>query len=83
MEFDPATKKLTPLVALPAGSEDVAWSDGNTLLVGSGSKLLRWTRGTTTWVEIADYSGAGLRSITRLAVSPDGTRLALVADPAR
>lgn len=83
VEFDPATKKMTPLVALPAGSEDVAWSDGNTLLVGSGSKLLRWTRGTTTWVEIADYTGAGLRNITRLAVSPDGTQLAVVADPSR
>ena len=64
-------------------AEDVAWSDGTTLLVGSGSKLLRWTRGSSGWTEIADYTGAGLRNITRLAVSPDGTMLAFVADPAR
>ncbi len=83
MEFEPATRTFTPLVTLPAGSEDVAWSDGNTLLVGSGSKLLRWTRGSSGWTEIADYTGAGLRNITRLAVSPDGTMLAFVADPAR
>lgn len=83
MEFNPTTRKFTPLVTLPVGSEDVAWSDGNTLLVGSGSKLLRWTRGSTQWSEIADYTGAGLRNITRLAVSPDGTMLALVADPSR
>jgi hypothetical protein len=83
MEFDPVTRTFTPLVALPAGSEDVAWTDGNTLLVGSGSKLLRWTRGSTGWTEIADYAGAGLRNITRLAVGPDATMLALVADPAR
>lgn len=83
MEFDPATRKFTPLVALPAGSEDVAWSDGGTLLVGSGSKLLRWTRGSSGWTEIADYAGAGLRNITRLAISPDATKLALVADPVR
>lgn len=82
MEFDPGTRKFTALVALPAGSEDVAWSDANTLLVGSGGKLLRWTRGSSGWTEIADYTGAGLRNITRLAVSPDGRRLALVADPA-
>jgi hypothetical protein len=83
MEFDPMPRTFTPLVALPAGSEDVAWTDGNTLLVGSGSKLLRWTRGSAGWTEIADYAGAGLRNITRLAVSPDATMLALVADPAR
>lgn len=83
MTLDPDTRALTPLVALPAGSEDVAWSDGNTLLVGRGSKLLRWTRGSGDWTEMADYTSAGLRNITRLAVSPDGTLLALVADPAR
>jgi hypothetical protein len=83
MEFDPFTRKFTPLVALPAGSEDVAWTDGNTLLVGSGSKLLRWARGSSGWTEIADYAGAGLRNITRLAVSPDATMLAMVADPAK
>jgi hypothetical protein len=83
MSFDPVTKKFAPLVTLPTGSEDVAWADGNTLLVGSGSKLLRWTRGSSGWTQIADYAGAGLRNITRLAVSPDGSMLALVADPAR
>jgi len=83
MDFDPATRTFTPLVTLPSGSEDVAWSDGNTLLVGSGSKLLRWTRGSSGWTEIADYSSAGLRNITRLAVNPDATMLAFVADPTR
>jgi hypothetical protein len=80
MEFNPTTKTFTPLVTLPAGSEDVAWTDGSTVLIGSGSKLLRWTRGSSGWTELADYSGAGLRNITRLAVSPDATMLALVAD---
>ena len=81
-EFDPVTRRFTALVALPPGAEDVAWSDGNTLLVGSGSTLWRWTRGGTGWTPIADYAGAGLRNITRLAISPDATLLALVADPA-
>lgn len=81
MEFDPITRKFTPLVTLPAGSEDVAWVDGNTLLVGSGSTLLRWTRGSRGWTELANYTGAGLKNITRLSVSPDGSLLALVAEP--
>jgi hypothetical protein len=32
---------------------------------------------------LADYTGSGLRNITRLAVSPDGSLLAIVADPAK
>ncbi|MCA2987009.1 MAG: PD40 domain-containing protein [Gemmatimonas sp.] len=83
MEFDPVARTFTALVTLPPGSEDVAWIDGRTVLVGSGSRLWRWTRGDRGWTELADYAGSGLGHITRLAVSPDGSLLALVADPAK
>jgi hypothetical protein len=83
MAFNPVARTFTALVPLPPGSEDVAWTDGRTVLVGSGSKLLRWSRGDRGWTELADYTGSGLRNITRLAVSPDGSLLAIVADPAK
>ena len=35
------------------------------------------------WKEIADLSSAGVKGITRLAVSPRGDRLAFVADGRR
>ena len=80
MSYNTATQRTDTLVATLSRSEDVAWLDGNTLLAGQGSRLFAWKRGDNSWREIADLSGAGLRNITRLAVSPDGSRLALVAD---
>lgn len=80
MELDPDTRTATPLVRLPVGREDVAWVDGSTLLVGNGTQLLRWTRGSSAWEVLVDLADKPLRNITRLAVSPDGRWLAFVAD---
>lgn len=82
MELDPKTKQLTPLVDLPPRSEDVAWFDERTLLVGSDTKLLIWRRGEAGWQTLADFSTAPLKNITRLAVSRDRRWLAMVADVA-
>jgi hypothetical protein len=50
-----------------------------TLLTGSGNKVLSWQSGAIAWATAGDL--AGLREITRLAVSPDGKWLAIVAMP--
>ncbi len=69
------------LIALPRGSQDIAWVSASIVLTGSGSRLLAWTKGGSSWEPVADLSAAGLKSITRLAVSPDGRWLAIVAEP--
>jgi dipeptidyl aminopeptidase/acylaminoacyl peptidase len=66
------------LVALPRGSQDVAWLSNDRLIVGSGSSLLYWTKGATTWTSLGDLAAQGLRGITRIAVSPDGKWIAIV-----
>ena len=81
MRLDPVSRVLDTLIALPKGSEDVAWVDSTTLLVGSGTQLLQWRRGTTIWKPLGDLAFAHLANITRLAVSPNGQWLALVAEP--
>ena len=80
MRLDPVSRKSDTLIALPKGSEDVAWVDSTTLLVGSGTQLMQWRRGTTEWKSLGNLALAHLENITRLAVSPDGTWLALVAE---
>ena len=61
--------------------EDYAWTPDGKLLMGQGAKLFVWdpTLGGD-WREIADLGSAGIGGITRLAVSPLGDRLALVAE---
>ena len=66
---------------LPVGVQDHAWLDATTLLLGSGSKLYSYDMfGPGAWLEVADLSEYNLKNITRLAVSPDGTKIALVAE---
>jgi hypothetical protein len=81
MRLDPDTKRVDTLVALPAGTEDVAWVDSTTLLTGSNDKLLMWKRGTTSWQPVADFAYAHVARITRLAVSGNRAYLAMVAEP--
>jgi len=78
--FDPATGALTPLVRLPAGSQDndVAWMPDGTLLRSAGTKILSWRRGDKDWQEVYDVQGQKLGNVTRMAVAPDGKALAIV-----
>jgi dipeptidyl aminopeptidase/acylaminoacyl peptidase len=62
------------------GSEDLAWLPDSSILMARDSKLFRFDPADEhTWQEVADFASAGLRKITRLALSPKGDRLALVA----
>jgi dipeptidyl aminopeptidase/acylaminoacyl peptidase len=67
------TKTLT-------GSEDLAWLPDGSILMAQDSKLFRFDPAhPQDWQQVADFTAAGLRKITRLAVSPKADRLALVA----
>ncbi|MBL0171135.1 MAG: M20/M25/M40 family metallo-hydrolase [Gemmatimonadaceae bacterium] len=80
MELDPATQRIDTLVRTLPRAEDMAWVDSTTMVMGQGTKLFTWRRGTATWTEAADFSFAHLSGITRVAVSPNRQLLALVAD---
>lgn len=76
--YDLDSRALTTIVRTLEGVDLYTWTPGGTLLAGRGSKLYQWSGGAD-WTEIADLAPAGLTSITRLAVSPRGDRLAIVA----
>ena len=79
---DGATRTPQPFAPLPDSADFHAWTPDGTLLASAGTRVLRWDPLAARWVAIADFAAAGLTSITRLAVSPSGDRLALVAIPA-
>jgi dipeptidyl aminopeptidase/acylaminoacyl peptidase len=81
----PPSRRWTarPLVTLPRGSDYVAWLESGVALAGQDSRLLQWNvRTPRSWTPMADFSRAGLRRISRLAISPDHRWIALVAEPA-
>lgn len=78
-EVDVSTRAILRLVTLPRGAEFHTWLPQGIVLATAGTKLYEWAplRGGK-WRQVADLKRAGLRSVTRIAASPDGARLAIV-----
>ena len=72
---------ITPDAIVPRGMDYIAWIGGSAI-GGTDSKLLVWTPGIQGWREVADLSSHGVTRITRIAVSRDLKRMAVVAEPA-
>lgn len=78
--FDTQTRAITTLVKTLPGSEDYAWTPQGILLMAKDTKLFKWNPSKDAgWQELADFASAGLKNITRIAVSPKGDLIALVA----
>ena len=58
-----------------------AWTPNGVLLTSLGSTILAWDATARVWHRIADLSAQNL-TVTRMAVSPNGDRIAFVAQPA-
>ena len=82
-EVDLRTHRVTKLVKAPQGADFFAWMPNGIVLTASGTTLYQWnSRRGGAWEQVGDLAPAGLTNLTRLAVSPRGDRLAIVAIPA-
>ncbi|MFV1987397.1 MAG: hypothetical protein ACC682_08945 [Gemmatimonadota bacterium] len=78
--LDPHTGAARDLAPPLGGSQDYAWTPDGVLVMASGSAIYVFDPLTdSTWRKVADLADAGIEGITRLAVSPDGRHIALVA----
>ena len=90
-EFDPRTGTTTDLIAPYENSQDAVWTSGGVLLMAANQTIALWRPGRTEWAPFAMISGAGpyasdgaqpmVRSVTRMAISPDSKWMAFVAEP--
>ncbi|MGH7541284.1 MAG: TolB family protein, partial [Gemmatimonadota bacterium] len=79
-ELDATTGEVRRIVETLEGSEDHAWTPDGLLLMGRESGIYAFDpAGGAGWRQLAALRDAGVDAITRLAVSPDGRRLAWVA----
>lgn len=76
MELDPPSGATRPLIATVGEGHDHAWTPDGTLLMADGNQLYWWRVGASFWEPAIMEPFDG--TISRLAVSPDGTKLALV-----
>ncbi|MCG2418995.1 hypothetical protein K8089_08160 [Aequorivita sp. F47161] len=66
---------------LPIGIQDYVWLNDTQILIGSGNKLYMYdTLGDSQWNQVASVEEYGIKNITRLAISPNGKRLAVVGE---
>jgi Tol biopolymer transport system component len=69
---------------LPVGVQDHCWINNSQLLLGSGSKIYLYDMfGAQEWIKVADLSTYTISTINRITVSPDGKKIALVANDAQ
>lgn len=80
-ELDVESLATSPLIRTQPDCEDYAWAADGTLLMPCHSALYGWRPGSAEgWRRIADLEREGLVGLTRIAASPDGRWLAIVAD---
>ncbi len=66
---------------LPIGIQDYVWINDTQILVGSGNKLYMYdTLGEPEWNRVASLEEYGIKNISRMAISPDGKKLAVVGE---
>lgn len=84
MELNADSAAVRRLILLPRGAEFHVWTSSAVVLASDGTALYQWdSRGAASWQRVADLGALGLKGVTRLALSPAGNRLAIVArDPA-
>lgn len=78
--LDIASKKISPLIAALAGREDMAWTQGGDIVMSDGTKLFICNPSKKeNWEEVELRSGTmKVEGITRLALSQNGKKLAMV-----
>jgi hypothetical protein len=77
--IDLKTRQSSTVIKTLPGSEDYAWTPAGILLATKDAKIYKWDpRKDSDWVQLADFSAMGLKSLTRLAVSPKSDWLAVV-----
>jgi hypothetical protein len=80
--LDLDARSVTAVVRAPLN--DFFAFAGGALFAADSTRLLRFRPGVdSTWIPVDDLAARGLRHVTRIAVSPRGDYLALVADDGR
>lgn len=83
--LDERTTSRRRLARALRGQDFFAYTPDGELLAASGTTLYRWSRScgeNDGWATVGTLGPAGIRNVTRLAVSPDGKWLAFVAEEA-
>ena len=79
--FDMVSKDSYFICELPYGVQDYVWLNEFQVLTGMGSNLFLYdTLGESKWNKVASLDEFGVKNISRMAISPNGKKLAVVVE---
>jgi hypothetical protein len=78
--MEPGSGKIRSVMSLFPGEEDFSIGSDGVYWTGIGSKLYRQTETADGWQLVADLLEYGIGDISRLAISPETNRIALVGE---
>ncbi|MEQ9308346.1 MAG: hypothetical protein RLN90_02765 [Balneolaceae bacterium] len=74
--YNPNTKQIRTITSTPQNSEDMYWIDSDSFLIGQGNTFLEWKEGHGLRKPVTIFDEEGI--ISRISLSPDGTKIAIV-----
>ena len=75
----PLTGETAFIINTPKAAEDMCWTPGGTILIGKDDQLFKYHPGKDEgWVKLENLSKYKMNGITRIAMSPNGKKLAVV-----
>ena len=76
-EVDVRTSTVRLVMSGPRGLEYHVWLPDGSMLISGQGRIWRWHENRL--ISFADLRAMGIEGVTRMALSPDGKRLAFVA----
>ena len=81
-ELNPETRAVRPLVAINGSNSNYAWTPDGSILIIQNDMLYKWSPETKEgWVKMVDLSKHGIADASRIAVSPNNRKIAIVGKP--
>ena len=78
--LDAKSRSITTIGNTMPGREDMAWTPDGRIVMSDGEKLFFYERQSAQWKPfVMDLGEVEISGITRIAISPNGKKLALVA----
>ena len=84
-ELNTETKAIRPITTVVGNNSHYGWMPDGSIVMMEGSELHRWTaedgEQKAGWEKVIDLKNHGIKTATRVNVSPDGRWLAVVGVP--
>jgi len=78
-ELNPETKAVRPLTPIVGTNANYTWAPDGSVIQIEGTGVYRWREDAETgWIQIADLPKLGINNANRVAVSPNGKKIAIV-----